>query len=160
MKTKVKGRLLFSSCYVKLNSLLIIECQENTYYQLSCSLSSRWCLQGSQALSFNSTEEEIFWNRGGRAGSCQTTTQGGQTRPCELHSSPMPHIAASGCHSPWGSRWGSRWAPGHPRHGGTPLHPASSAVGWLRTRMISYADAVLRIQNIYFPTSAAAKMVF
>lgn len=126
MKIKVKGRLLFSSCYVKLKSLLINECQENTYYHLSCSLSSRLCLQESQAFSFNSTEGEIFWNRGGRAGSLPTTTQGGQTRPCELHRSPMPHTAASSCHG----RWGSWSGLGHPRRAGTPLHPASSAVRW------------------------------
>lgn len=98
MKIKVKGGLLFSSCYVKLNSLLINGGQENTYsYQLSCSLSSSLCLQENQALSFNSTEAEIFWNRGGRAGSLRTSTQGGQGRPCELHRSPVPHTAVSGC---------------------------------------------------------------
>lgn len=61
-------------------------------------LNSRLCLQESQAL-FNSTEEKIFWNRGGRAGSLWTV-QGGQTRLCELHRAPVLHPTGTGTPTP------------------------------------------------------------
>lgn len=70
-------------------------------------LSSRLCLQESQA-SFNSTEEEMFWNRGGRAGSL-CTVQGGQTRLCELHRAPVLHPRGTGTLTP-------RRTPLHPLH--------------------------------------------
>lgn len=83
MKIKVKGRLLFSSCYVNLNSLLINECQENTYYQFL----SSGCAYKKARLCLTRQREKI-WKRGGRAGSLWAV-QGGQTRLWELHRAPL-----------------------------------------------------------------------
>lgn len=87
MKIKVKIRLLFSSSYIKFKSpnkwMPRKHLAPSFLYFKRC---AALCLQERQALSFNSSEEEIFCYRGGRAGWLPVTTQGGHA------GCPVPHM--------------------------------------------------------------------